>query len=52
MSRIKWDETGARTYETGVKNGVLYVFDANQEEYGTLLPAQKLPLCMPMTLST
>lgn len=35
MSRIKWDETGARTYETGVKNGVLYVFDANQEEYGS-----------------
>lgn len=24
MSRIKWDETGERLYETGVKNGVLY----------------------------
>lgn len=24
MSRIKWDNTGERLYETGVKNGVLY----------------------------
>ena len=24
MSRIKWDNTGERYYETGVKNGVLY----------------------------
>ena len=27
MSKIIWDETGNRVYETGVKNGVLYVFD-------------------------
>jgi hypothetical protein len=27
MSKIIWDETGSRYYETGVKNGVLYVFD-------------------------
>lgn len=25
MSKIVWDKTGERTYETGVKNGVLYV---------------------------
>ena len=27
MSKIKWDETGKRFYETGVRNGVLYVMD-------------------------
>lgn len=27
MAKIKWDETGKRLYETGVKNGVLYVQD-------------------------
>lgn len=27
MSKIVWDKTGERYYETGVKNGVLYVFD-------------------------
>lgn len=25
MSRLKWDQTGERFYETGVKNGVLYI---------------------------
>ena len=25
MAKIKWDKTGERLYETGVKNGVLYV---------------------------
>lgn len=25
MSKLKWDQTGERIYETGVKNGVLYV---------------------------
>lgn len=25
MSKIVWDKTGERTYETGVKNGVLYI---------------------------
>lgn len=29
MSRITWDETGKRTYETGVKQGVLYPQDAD-----------------------
>ena len=27
MSKIKWDQTGERLYETGVKNGVLYPQD-------------------------
>lgn len=27
MSRLKWDETGKRYYETGVSNGVLFVYD-------------------------
>jgi hypothetical protein len=26
---LKWDETGTRTYETGVKKGVLYLVDNN-----------------------
>lgn len=33
MSKLVWDQTGERLYETGVKQGVLYVFkDGN---YGT-----------------
>lgn len=28
MSKLVWDKTGERYYETGVKNGVLYVQDA------------------------
>lgn len=28
MAKLVWDQTGARQYETGVKNGVLYVQDA------------------------
>lgn len=27
MAKIKWDQEGQKTYETGVKNGVLYVID-------------------------
>ena len=27
MSRIVWDQTGERLYETGVRNGVLYLMD-------------------------
>ena len=27
MALIKWDEAGKRFYETGVKHGVLYIFD-------------------------
>lgn len=33
MSKLVWDEIGSRFYETGVKNCVLYVMDANK--YGT-----------------
>lgn len=29
MSKIVWDKTGERFYETGVKNGVLYTVDSN-----------------------
>ena len=29
MSKIVWDKTGERFYETGVKNGVLYTVDGN-----------------------
>ena len=28
MAKIVWDESGKRTYETGVRNGVLYLQDA------------------------
>ena len=35
MSKIVWDQTGERIYETGVKNAVLYVFDAQKKTYGT-----------------
>lgn len=28
MSKLVWDQTGERFYETGVKNGVLYVQEA------------------------
>ena len=33
MSKVVWDKTGERYYETGVKNGVLYVVD-NTGNYG------------------
>lgn len=29
MTKLVWDQTGERLYETGVKNGVLYVQDEN-----------------------
>lgn len=32
MTKLKWDESGKRLYETGVKNGVLYVM--NNGVYG------------------
>lgn len=34
MSKIVWDNIGERFYETGVKNGVLYVYDNEQKKYG------------------
>lgn len=33
MAILKWDQTGERLYETGVKKGVLFVYDDNK--YGT-----------------
>lgn len=33
MSKLTWDASGERLYETGVKQGVLYVMDSNV--YGT-----------------
>lgn len=35
MSKLTWDQTGERFYETGVKNGVLYVYDSTTKKYGT-----------------
>ena len=37
MSKIKWDVTGKRLYETGVDRGVLYVKD-DEGEYGEGVP--------------
>ena len=34
MSRLVWDETGKRLYETGVKNGVLYPYGNDGYETG------------------
>ena len=34
MSKLVWDNVGERYYETGVKNGVLYVYDAKNKKYG------------------
>lgn len=34
MSKLKWDQTGERVYETGVKKGVLYVADGEGNLYG------------------
>ena len=34
MAKIEWDKTGERLYETGVKNGVLYVQEAGEYPKG------------------
>lgn len=34
MSRLQWDLEGQREYETGVSNGVLYVYDTEAKKYG------------------
>lgn len=31
--KLKWDQTGERLYETGVKNGVLYTINSDTGEY-------------------
>lgn len=33
--KLKWDQTGERTYETGVDRGVVFVYDTDQNKYGT-----------------
>lgn len=35
MAKLVWDKSGERYYETGVKNGALYVFDTTTNKYGT-----------------
>lgn len=35
MSKLVWDQTGERLYETGVKNCALYVYDSAKKAYGT-----------------
>lgn len=35
MPKLKWDQTGERLYETGVDRGVLFVYDTDQNRYGT-----------------
>lgn len=35
MAKLVWDKSGERLYETGVKNGVLYVYDTTKKTYGT-----------------
>lgn len=35
MAKLKWDQTGEKLYETGVKNGVLYVFTKDENGTGT-----------------
>lgn len=35
MSKLVWDSTGERYFETGVKKGVLYKYDTTQHGYGT-----------------
>ena len=34
MAKLTWDNVGERYYETGVKNGVLYVFDGGKYNAG------------------
>lgn len=35
MGKLVWDAQGERLYETGVQNGVLYVFNTSTKKYGT-----------------
>ena len=35
MSRLEWDKTGERLFETGTKNGVLYIYDAAKASAAT-----------------
>jgi len=35
MAKLEWDKTGERLFETGTKNGVLYVYDASKVSEST-----------------
>ena len=35
MSKLEWDKTGERLFETGTKNGVLYVYDSSKVSAAT-----------------
>ena len=35
IGRLKWDQTGERTYETGVSRGVLYVYNKTTGDWDT-----------------
>lgn len=35
MAKLEWDKTGERLFETGTKNGVLYVYDATKVSEST-----------------
>ena len=35
MAKITWDDTGKRSYETGVDHGVLYPYGTSEAPYGT-----------------
>ena len=35
MAKLEWDKTGERLFETGTKNGVLYVYDATKVNEST-----------------
>ena len=35
MAKLEWDKTGERLFETGTKNGVLYIYDASKVSEAT-----------------
>ena len=35
MAKLEWDKTGERLFETGTKNGVLYVYDSSKASSAT-----------------
>ena len=35
MAKLEWDKTGERLFETGTKNGVLYVYDSSKTSAAT-----------------
>lgn len=35
MPKLKWDQVGERLYETGTKNGILFVYNSTAKKYGS-----------------